>query len=560
MKTLKRKSLILSLVVLIAGGLGSISFVESYFEISKNLDIFSSLYRDVNTYYVDETNPGELVKTGIDAMLKSLDPYTNYIPEADIEDFRFMTTGAYGGIGALIRKKGDYVMIAEPYEDSPVLNAGLKAGDLILEVDGVSAKGKNSADMSQILRGQSDSDVEIIVERPTTGEKLNVKLKRKEIKVKDVPYYGMLDDKAGYITLTGFTETASREVKDAFNDLKGQGMQQLVFDLRGNGGGLLREAVNITNFFIDRGETVVETKGRTKEWDRTHKAINSPLDKEIPLVVLIDGRSASASEIVSGTLQDLDRAVIVGQTSFGKGLVQQTFPLSYNAQLKATVAKYYTPSGRCIQRIDYSHRDERGKANAIADSLTTDFETRNGRIVKDGTGISPDLFVEDDDYSDLLAIIVSEGFIFDFATDFEHNHAEIADAGSFHLDDAQYQSFIDYCLGQEFEYKNSSKEMLKELKETIKEDEFWEEVESEYTALAEKLARDKKEDMMKFRKEISLVLENEIVSRYYYRKGRIEASLASDKDVKKALDVLGDKDRFSSVLSGTCDDCLVKKG
>lgn len=536
------------------------SFVESYFEISKNLDIFASVYREINTYYVDETKPGKLVKTGIDAMLTSLDPYTNYIPEADIEDYRFITTGEYGGVGALIRTVDDHVIIAEPYENSPVVKAGLQAGDIILEVNGKSTKGKTSSQLSEILRGQAGNAVKLKIKRPLTGEEFETEVVREEIKVDDVPYYGMLNDEVGYITLTSFTQTASKSVQEAYNDLISQGMKKLIFDLRGNGGGLLREAVNITNFFVPKGQVVVETKGRSKEWDRTHRTINSPLDLDIDLAVLIDERSASASEIVAGTLQDLDRAVIIGQTSFGKGLVQQTFPLSYNAQLKATVAKYYTPSGRCIQRIDYSHKDEKGKAHEIPDSLTTKYETDGGRIVKDGAGIMPDIYVDEEQSSDLLRILVGENILFDYATQYRNDHDSISGAREFHLSEVEYNAFVDFALNNDFEYTNSSKERLKDLKEVIEEDEFWTEVEAEFEALNQKLERSKEEDLQKFRKEISYILENEIISRYYYRKGRVEASLASDHNVEKALETLGNKSKYSSVLSGTCEECLVKKG
>lgn len=558
MKRNLKKYLIVIATAVVA--FGSYSFVESYFELSKNLDIFSSVYREINVNYVEETNPGTLIKTGIDAMLGSLDPYTNYIPESDIEDYRFMTTHEYGGIGALIGTRGEKVIISEPYEGFPADKAGLKAGDVILEVEGKSADGKSSSELSDILRGQSGTSIGIKVFRPETGEEIEVSLMREKIKIDDVPYFGMVDEEVGYINLRGFTETASRDVKKSFENLKEKGMKKLILDLRGNGGGLLNESVNIVNFFVEKGEKVVEVKGKVKEHYSLHRALRSPLDKDIPLVVLIDGGSASASEIVSGSIQDLDRGVIIGQTSFGKGLVQTTHDLSYNAKLKLTIAKYYTPSGRCIQRIDYGNRDDKGKVHDIPDSLITEFQTRNGRIVKDGAGIMPDLMIEQEDYSDLLATLMEENIIFDYATKYYFAHDSIATPETFALTDEEYSSFVEYALARDFEYNTSSIAMMTELKTVIEEDNFLEDVQAEFDQLSAKLQRDKKEDMYKFRDEITLMVENEIVSRYYYSRGRIRAYMPHDPFVQKALEVLNNKTFYSSVLDGSCEECLTKKG
>ncbi|MDC1221779.1 S41 family peptidase [Salibacteraceae bacterium] len=557
----KRQRNWLAIALITIASFGSFGFVESYFEISKNLDIFSTVYREINVNYVEETNPGKLVKTGIDAMLASLDPYTNYIPESDIEDYRFMTTHEYGGVGALIGTRGENVIITEPYEGFPADKAGLKAGDIILSVDGETAEGKNTSQLSDMLRGQNGTSISVKIKREATNEILDREIIREKIKLDDVPYFGMLSEGVGYISLNSFTQTASADVKAAYKELKDNGMEELVIDLRGNGGGLLHESVNIVNFFIEKGEDVVEVKGKVKEHYRMNKALNVPLDLEIPLVVLIDEGSASASEIVSGSLQDLDRAVIIGHNSYGKGLVQTTHDLSYNSKLKLTIAKYYTPSGRCIQRIDYGgNRDAKGKAKEIPDSLLAEFTTRGGRTVKDGMGITPDIEVEDQEYSDLLATLMRENLIFDFATKFYFSNDSIAKPEDFKLTTAQFNDFKSFVMDHEFEYKTSSTEMMKELKSVVKDDEFWTEVASEYEALAVKLERDKGTDMQKFEPEIRLMLENEIIGRYYYSKGRIRAYLSEDPEIAKAIEVLNNKSYYDSVLDGTCTDCLVKKG
>ena len=403
-------------LVLVVSSFGLVAYnsvSDNYFEISKNLDIFVNLYKQLNIYYVDETNPGELIKTGIGAMLESLDPYTVYIPESDIEDYRFMTTGQYGGIGSLIRKKGEYVVVAEPYEGFPAFKSGLIAGDIILSIDGHEVKGKNTGEISKLLKGQAKTDVKLTIER--YGEEIEKTLTRENIKIKDVPYFGVIEEGVGYIKLTSFTETASKEVIKAFKELKEKhNISKLIFDLRGNGGGLLNEAVNIVNIFVPRGTEVVYTKGKMKEWQQSYKALNTPIDTEIPLVVLVDEGSASASEIVSGALQDLDRAVVIGERTFGKGLVQQVKPLTYNSQFKVTVAKYYIPSGRCIQKLDYAHKDEDGHATQVPDSLRKEFSTKSGRKVLDGAGIEPDIKIEGEKASPILISLAQKQLIFEY--------------------------------------------------------------------------------------------------------------------------------------------------
>ncbi len=551
---LQKKHLIISASVVAIAGL-TLRFTptsEDYFNVSKNLDIFTTLYKEINVFYVDETQPGELMKTGIDAMLKSLDPYTVYYPESDIEDYRFMTTGQYGGIGALIRKNGEYVMISEPYENMPAQKAGLMAGDKILKVDGKDAKGKKSSEISDVLRGQPGTELLLTIERPGTDDPLDVSITREKVKINDVPYYAEVGDGVGYIKLTGFTETASREVREALVDLKdNKGITSLVLDLRGNGGGLLREAVNIVNLFVPKNQEVVFTKGKVKDWDKSHRTMNDPIDLEIPIVVLIDRGSASASEIVSGTLQDLDRAVVIGENSFGKGLVQQTRDLSYNTKLKVTVAKYYTPSGRCIQRLDYSHKDEDGKAEAVPDSLRTAYKTKNGRTVLDGAGIEPDYTIEDDDIALITATLVRKNLLFDYATKFKLENESITPAAEFHLSDADYEAFSTWLSTQEFEYTTRTEQMLDKLKEATKNEQYFEEIEDEFMELKEAMHHNKAQDVKTYRDQISMLLENEIISRYYYQTGRIQSSLAEDKDLAKAKNVLGDMPTYEGVLAGT---------
>jgi len=545
-------------IAIIAGavaisGFVSFGFVDNYFELSKNLDIFATLYKEVNTYYVDETKPGELMKTGIDAMLKSLDPYTNFIPESQIEDFKFMTTGQYGGIGALIHKDGDHVVISEPYEGFPAYNADLKAGDILIEVDGKKVSGKSTSEISEALKGQPNTVVKLLIERPGTKGNLNIDLTRKEIKIDDVPYAGMLNEKVGYIRLTSFTQTASKQVIDALNKLKKENnAQSIVFDLRGNGGGLLNESINIVNAFVPKGTMVVQTKGKISEWDATYRTLNAPVDTEIPVVVLVDDHSASASEIVSGSLQDLDRAVIVGDRTFGKGLVQQTRRLSYNAQLKVTVAKYYIPSGRCIQKIDYAHRDKDGDAPIVADSLIVPYKTLvNKRTVYDGKGINPDIKVEERDASNITAVLVTKYHIFDYATQYRLNHESIAPASEFHLTDKEYDDFIAYLSDKNITYETETEKQLKKLKEVATKEKYFQLADEEYKSLEDKLVLDKSGDLMKFKDEIKEILENEIISRYYFQKGRIQASLNNDPTVSKAIEILGNKEIYTGILKGT---------
>lgn len=530
----------------------SFGFVDNYFEISKNLDIFATLFREVNVYYVDQTDPGKLIKKGIDAMLESLDPYTNYIPESEIEDYRFMTTGQYGGIGALIRQRGDYVVIAEPYEGFPAYKSGLMAGDSILEIDGKSAKGKKTDEISKILKGQPQTPVKVLIKRVGEEESIEKTLIREEIKIKSVPYFGMLNSHVGYIRLTGFTQNAGKEVKDALLSLKeNKELQSVVFDLRGNPGGLLNEAINTANVFIDKGQEVVSTKGKISDWDKTYKALNPSLDTNIPIAILVNSGSASASEIVSGTIQDLDRGVVVGQRTFGKGLVQTTRPLTYNSQLKVTTAKYYIPSGRCIQALDYAHRNEDGSVGKIPDSLITLFKTKNNRTVYDGGGITPDVQLKPYRYSNIAASLVGKGRIFDYATLYRSKHPSIPSAKEFKLTDQDFNNFTAYISDKDYDYITKSEKTLDELKKNAQKEKYFEDIVQEYDALKKKMIHNKKEDIVKNKEEIMGLLKEEIVSRYYYQTGRIEAAFSYDTEIQKAIEVLSDKSIYTSILDGT---------
>ncbi len=549
MKQIKKLVLVISVI---ATSIFSMSFVDNYFEISKNLDIFTTLYRELNVFYVDQTDPGDLMKKAIDSMLESLDPYTTYIPESEMEDFRFMTTGQYGGVGAIISKREDYVIISEPYEGFPAHKAGLIAGDKILEINGKSVKGKSTEDVSKVLKGQPNTTVNVVIEREGVEKPFEVELKREEVKVKSVPYYSMLDGGIGYIKMTSFTRNVSKEVTEAYKELsKDNDLKGLVFDLRGNPGGLLNEAVNTTNLFVDKDLEVVSTKGKVKDWDKVYKTLNQPLDKDIPLAVLINSRSASASEIVSGAIQDLDRGVVIGQRSFGKGLVQQTRKLSYNSQLKVTIAKYYIPSGRCIQALDYSDRNDDGSVGSIPDSLKTEFKTLNGRSVWDGGGVNPDITLDSRKYSNILASIMSKRHIFDFANRYYREHETLPSPSVFEVKDELYKNFISYLSGKEYEYETRTEKAISRMLKDAKKEKYVSDLQTEIDALEAKMKASKTNDIERFKEQISEVIEGEIVTRYYFQNGRIEASLKHDDEVNKAVEILKDHEAYNTILNGT---------
>jgi len=528
--------------------LTTFSYAQSNgFEVIRSLEIMNEIYQNLEKYYVDDLNSGSMSKAAIDAMLRDLDPYTVYYHETEIEDYQLMTTGQYGGIGALIRKVDDFTYITEPYVDKPAQKSGLRAGDKILAIDGNDMQGKASEEVSTALKGPKGTEVKIQVER-INGKKETFTVTRDEIKLPDVPYSGLIDDGVGYIKLNSFTRTASQEVIDAFNQLKSEGMEKLILDLRGNGGGLLVEAVKIVNIFVPKNEIVVTTKARVAEENRVYTTMTNPIDLDIPVIVLINETSASASEIVAGSLQDLDRAVVVGTTSFGKGLVQRTYDLSYGSKMKLTIAKYYTPSGRCVQRLEYYDRAEGDRPEEIPDSLITIFKTRNGRDVIDGRGIEPDAEVEPDEFSRLTAVLYGQNFIFDFATQYFYDNENNAPSKDFDLSDEDYKAFKDYVLEQDFTYSTASEERLKKMKETAEEEGFYDDLKEEYDALLQKVVPSKERDLEKFSGEIKQLLENEIVSRYHYQEGRVIHAFKEDVFMQRALEIFRSSEEYNTIL------------
>ena len=535
--------------LLIIAGIGFFSFkaADNYFEISKNLELYASVFREINTYYVDEIDAGKLNKKAIDEMLRTLDPYTNFISESEAEDFRFQMTGQYGGVGSQIGQKDDYVVITDPYEGFPAQKADLRAGDIIINVEGKDIKGKSTSDVSKLLKGQPGTSIKLVVKR--NGVEMQKSLTREEIKVKNVPYYGLINAETGYIKLTGFTQEAGKEVREALIELKKQNVKQLILDLRGNPGGLLNEAVNIVNVFVPQGQTVVFTKGKVSEWDKSYETSLGATDAKIPLVVLVSRGSASASEIVSGTIQDLDRGIVVGQRSFGKGLVQSTRPLNYNTQIKITTAKYYTPSGRCIQALDYSHKNEDGSVGAVPDSLKKEFKTKNGRKVYDGGGIDPDVKVELVPYSQLAQSLIMKQVIFDFATNYRNAHESISDAKTFALSAQDYEDFKKFVDSRDVDYSTQTEKELEELKKKAEQEKYFEAIKESYDTMKKQLKRDKLADLDKNKEEIVSLLEEEIVKRYFFQKGRLEASFAHDNEIKESLKLFADAGKFQQILA-----------
>ncbi|MDP4184596.1 MAG: S41 family peptidase [Bacteroidota bacterium] len=549
---LKRKTIIWTTVLSMSGlVIFGFSRDEKNFEIAKNLDIYFSLFRELNLFYVDDIDPAKLVKTSIDKMLDSLDPYTNYIPESEMEEFNLMTTGEYAGIGALIGMHGENeIIISEPYEGFPAQKAGLHAGDVILEIDGKSTQKMTTQNVSDLLKGPVNKEVKIKILRPGTKKTIVFDLVREKIQIDAVPYYGMLDDKTGYIRLSNFTQDCSEHVRKAMVELKEKRhAKSLILDLRGNPGGLLYEAVRIANLFVPKGQEIVSTRGKVKQNDKSYYAESSALDPEIPLAVLVNSGSASASEIVAGALQDIDRAVIIGTRTFGKGLVQTTRDLSFNTKLKVTTAKYYIPSGRCIQALDYSHRNEDGSVGHVPDSLISEFRTKHGRKVYNGGGVLPDIIVESSRLSNLSINLVTKNIVFDFATQYFDKVPRIADPENFKVSEPMYNEFVEFVKQKNFTYTSGSEEALKEVIETAKKERYYDISEAEIKALQKKLAPNSDKDLKEFEKEIKSLIKDEIVSRYYFQKGAIKASLMEDEILTKAIDVLHNSSKYISLLN-----------
>jgi len=518
------------------------------FEISKNLDIFNSLYKELDLFYVDTIRPEKEIKNGIDAMLGNLDPYTNYIPESEMDDLKFMTTGEYAGIGAMIGQKDGRTVISEIYEGMPAYKNGLKVGDIFVEIDGIKIDKKKNSEVSEMLKGQAKTMVKVTVERMGEKKPITKEITREKIVINPIAYSGVLDDRIGYINLSSFTDKSADLFKEAFLDLKNnKKVESLIIDLRNNPGGILPEAVKITNFFVDKKSTIVYTKGKVKQWDDIYKATKDPIDKEIPIVVLVNRNSASAAEIVAGALQDLDRAVIAGERTFGKGLVQTTRELPYGGSLKVTIAKYYIPSGRCIQAIDYTHRSKDGFLQRIPDSLTTEFNTSKGRIVRDGCGIYPDLFVEPEKNATISYYLYSKNLIFDYVNNYQSTRATIPPLKDFKFTD--YGEFKEFVKSKNFTYKLKTEDLLNNLIDVAKEEGYHDISENEFNALKEALSHDLDKDLELFKDEITELISIEIAKRYYYQKGEIIETLKKDKTSREAIALLKDKERYKALLS-----------
>ncbi len=527
------------------------SFNDDLFQISKNLDVFASVYKEVNLNYVDDINSTKMVKTGVDAMLEGLDPYTEFVPESEIEDYKLhYVSTQYGGIGASIFDRKGKVLDSQVFAGFPAQKADVRPGDQLLKINDVDLNGKNNDQVGLLLKGAKGAPIKLLISRENGGQPFEKTLIRDEIRQPNVSYYGMVNDNMGYIKLDKFLENSADEVTNALVSIKKNNPNGIILDLRSNGGGILQEAVKIVNLFVPKDVEVVSQKGKIKEKNFTYNTASTPIEPNLPLVVLVNNHSASASEIVAGALQDLDRAIIIGQRSYGKGLVQQTFNLPYNSLVKITIAKYYVPSGRCIQEIDYTHRKDDGSVVKVADSLIHEFKTKDGRSVYDGSGIYPDIFVKPDHFANVTQALVGKLLIFDYATHYRLTHPSIDNLRTFSLSDTEYADFVKYLSDKNYSYNTASEKLLANLKTEATKEKQFSELQTEYDALKDKMIASKKNDLQLHKDEIKQVLENEIASRYYFEKGRYEANFKYDRELAQAIKVMQDKDQVASILKG----------
>ena len=546
-KTKKRitYSLLSALIVLV--GAGTIAATNPDFALGRNIQILFNMFRELSLLYVDEVDPEKLMLNAADGMTRELDPYTELIPEKEMADFEIMTTGKYGGMGAIIQKKGDYVMVAQPYKGSPADKAGLQIGDIILAVDGKDVKGLEIQQVSSMLKGTPGTELRLKVRKLLTDQEQEFAIKRERIVLSALPYWGIIADSIGYISHKEFTEDCSADLRNAFISMKKEGIKGLIIDLRGNGGGILQEAVKILSMFVPKGTEVVSMRGRMKELDATFTTQSEPIDTEIPVVVLINGSSASAAEIVAGAFQDLDRGVLVGQRSFGKGLVQNTRPVGFNSFLKLTTAKYYTPSGRCIQVLDYSHRAEDGSVGAVPDSLIREYSTAGGRKVYDGGGIMPDIRMPENYYSRFTNMLFAKGYIEDFANLYFKKHREPIDVDTFEVTDADYN--VAFMADKPIDSESDTKQTLDQLRQRAERDKYLDRIEEELNAIEEKIQDDKQTDLEAFKDELKMLLSNEIVMRYHYIGGVVRNNAHHDPEVLKAIEVLRDTTNYHRILT-----------
>ncbi len=545
---MKKHILLLGLILLTLTGVKAQD--SNNFKVAKSIEIFSGVMNQLNLNYVDTIKPVKLTQTAIEDMLAKMDPYTVYVPAKNMADFNLMLSGIYGGIGAMIQKQGEWVVITEPYKGFPAQKAGLKAGDKIIAINGKPAKGLTSLAVSKLLKGDPGSSLKMTIRHYGAKNDTTLQLTRQQIKIPNVPYYGVIGKNIGYIRLNQFNPNAANDVRNAFIDLKeNHNIKGVILDLRSNGGGLLNEAVKIANIFVKKGQTIVTTKGKIPSSDMDYKTPGPALDRKIPLAILVNGNTASASEIVSGSMQDLDRAVIIGQRTFGKGLVQNTVPIPYGGKLKITIAKYYIPSGRCIQAIDYFDRGKNGRPKRVPDSLTHLFHTADGRPVRDGGGIKPDIVMKPQEFSQVSADLYAQNYIFDFANEFCLHHKSIAPPLQFRISDSTFRQFKQFVLDKGFSYKTETGSLIKRLEQSARRENYLKALQPTIDSLQKELETEKKKDLDKHKNEIKEMLRVEIATRYYYEWGKTASSLVNDDEIAKAIDILGNKEKYEAILA-----------